>query len=88
MSHFDYEAEIAVIIGTGGRRIAASAAWDHVAGYSCYNDGSVREPSLDRGRADVRAAAAMSDLQIYLTVGIFATVIVAIAKKILKIKKI
>ncbi len=42
-THFDYEAEIAVIVGTGGRRIAARAAWDHVAGYSCYNDASVRD---------------------------------------------
>jgi 2-keto-4-pentenoate hydratase/2-oxohepta-3-ene-1,7-dioic acid hydratase in catechol pathway len=42
-SHLDYEAEIAVIIGKGGRRIGESAAWDHVAGYSCYNDGSVRD---------------------------------------------
>ncbi len=39
----DYEGEIAVIIGKGGRRIGEQAAWDHVAGYSCYNDGSVRD---------------------------------------------
>ncbi len=39
----DYEAEIAVIIGKGGRRIAEADAWDHIAGYSCYNDGSVRD---------------------------------------------
>lgn len=42
-THFDYEAEIAVIIGRGGRRIAAADAWGHVAGYSCYNDGSIRD---------------------------------------------
>lgn len=42
-THFDYEAEIAVIIGKAGRRIAAEDAWQHVAGYSCYNDGSVRD---------------------------------------------
>ena len=42
-TQFDYEAEIAVIIGKAGRRIAAADAWDHVAGYSCYNDGSVRD---------------------------------------------
>lgn len=40
---FDYEGEIAVIIGRGGRHIAAEQAWSHVAGYSCYNDGSVRD---------------------------------------------
>jgi 2-keto-4-pentenoate hydratase/2-oxohepta-3-ene-1,7-dioic acid hydratase in catechol pathway len=39
----DYEAELAVVIGRGGRRIARDAAWAHVAGYSCYNDVSVRD---------------------------------------------
>lgn len=39
----DYEGEIAVIIGTGGRRIAEGRAWDHIAGYACYNDGSIRD---------------------------------------------
>ena len=39
----DYEAEIAVIIGQGGRRIQEEDAWKHIAGYSCYNDGSVRD---------------------------------------------
>jgi 2-keto-4-pentenoate hydratase/2-oxohepta-3-ene-1,7-dioic acid hydratase in catechol pathway len=40
---FDYEGEIALIIGKGGRRIAEADAWEYVAGYSCYNDGSVRD---------------------------------------------
>ena len=40
---FDYEGEIALIIGKSGRRISEQAAWDYVAGYSCYNDGSVRD---------------------------------------------
>jgi 2-keto-4-pentenoate hydratase/2-oxohepta-3-ene-1,7-dioic acid hydratase in catechol pathway len=39
----DWEGELAVIISKGGRDIAEADAWDHVAGYSCYNDGSVRE---------------------------------------------
>ena len=39
----DYEAEIAVIIGKGGRRIKEEDAWNHIAGYSCYNDGSIRD---------------------------------------------
>jgi 2-keto-4-pentenoate hydratase/2-oxohepta-3-ene-1,7-dioic acid hydratase in catechol pathway len=39
----DYEGEIAVIIGTGGRRIPESDAWRHIVGYACYNDGSVRD---------------------------------------------
>ncbi|OWT64183.1 fumarylacetoacetate hydrolase family protein [Candidimonas nitroreducens] len=39
----DWEGELAVIIGKGGRNIAEDQAYEHVAGYSCYNDGSVRE---------------------------------------------
>ena len=39
----DYEGEIAVVIGKGGRRIAEADAWQHVAGYAPYNDGSVRD---------------------------------------------
>lgn len=42
-AQFDFEAELAVIIGKSGRNIQADAALDHVAGYSCYNDGSVRD---------------------------------------------
>ena len=42
----DYEGEIAVIIGRGGRRIAEADAWSHICGYSCYNDGSVRDWQL------------------------------------------
>ena len=39
---FDFEGELAVIIGKPGRRIAEADALSHVAGYACYNDGSVR----------------------------------------------
>lgn len=39
----DWEGELAVIIGKPGRNIAESAAFDHVAGYSIYNDASIRE---------------------------------------------
>lgn len=39
----DYEGEIAIIIGKEGRRIEAAHAWEHIAGYTCYNDGSVRD---------------------------------------------
>ncbi len=42
-TQFDYEAEIAVIIGRGGRRIAEADVGRHIAGYACYNDGSVRD---------------------------------------------
>lgn len=40
---FDYEGEIAVIIGRAGRRIPEDKAWDHIAGYAPYNDGSIRD---------------------------------------------
>jgi 2-keto-4-pentenoate hydratase/2-oxohepta-3-ene-1,7-dioic acid hydratase in catechol pathway len=40
---YEYEGELAVIIGKGGRHIPVEKALDHVAGYSCYNEGSVRE---------------------------------------------
>lgn len=39
----DYEGEIAVVIGQGGRRIAVAEAMSHVFGYTCANDGSVRD---------------------------------------------
>lgn len=39
----DFEGELAVIIGTGGRHITQDQAMSHVAGYSIYNDGSVRD---------------------------------------------
>jgi 2-keto-4-pentenoate hydratase/2-oxohepta-3-ene-1,7-dioic acid hydratase in catechol pathway len=40
---FDYEGELAVIIGIEGRHITAENALAHVAGYACYNDGSIRD---------------------------------------------
>jgi 2-keto-4-pentenoate hydratase/2-oxohepta-3-ene-1,7-dioic acid hydratase in catechol pathway len=40
---FDFEGEIAVVIGKRGRRIPAAKWLDHVAGFSCYNDGSIRD---------------------------------------------
>lgn len=42
-SQFDFEGEVAIVIGKGGRRIAEADAWRHIAGYSCYNDGSIRD---------------------------------------------
>ncbi len=39
----DYEAELMLIIGKGGRHIAEADALDHVFGYTVFNDGSVRE---------------------------------------------
>lgn len=39
----DYEGEMAVVIGKGGRHIPKEAAMTHVAGYACYNDATVRD---------------------------------------------
>jgi 2-keto-4-pentenoate hydratase/2-oxohepta-3-ene-1,7-dioic acid hydratase in catechol pathway len=39
----DFEGELAVIIGKPGRYIARKDAWNHIAGYACYNEGSVRD---------------------------------------------
>ena len=40
---FDYEAEIAIVIGREGRCVPVDQAMDHVAGYTAFNDGSVRD---------------------------------------------
>ena len=42
-TRFDYEGELAVIIGKGGRRISRETALEHVAGYAVFHDGSVRD---------------------------------------------
>ncbi|MGA2997506.1 fumarylacetoacetate hydrolase family protein [Bradyrhizobium sp.] len=42
----DYEAELAVVIGNGGRRISRDKALDHVAGYSLFNDATIRDFQL------------------------------------------
>ncbi|MHC0054704.1 fumarylacetoacetate hydrolase family protein [Actibacterium sp. D379-3] len=39
----DYEGELMVVIGKAGRHIPLADALDHVGGYTCHNDGSVRE---------------------------------------------
>lgn len=44
VSHdLDFEGELAVIIGKPGRHITKADAWGHIAGYACYNEGSVRD---------------------------------------------
>src|SRR3954447_25593133 len=40
---FDFEGELAIVIGRAGRHIKADRALDHVAGYTCFVDGSVRD---------------------------------------------
>ena len=41
--HLDFEGELAIIIGKPGRYITRENAWSHIAGYSCYNEGSIRD---------------------------------------------
>jgi len=41
--NFDFEGELAVVIGKPARHITAEQALDHVAGYTCFVDGSVRD---------------------------------------------
>ena len=44
VSHkLDFEGELAVVIGKAARHVKAADALDYVAGYACYNDGSVRD---------------------------------------------
>jgi acylpyruvate hydrolase len=45
-STLDYEAELAVVIGRAGRRISHDKALDHVAGYSLFNDATIRDFQL------------------------------------------
>lgn len=42
-TELDYEGELAVIIGQPGRYISREDALGHIAGFACYNDGSVRD---------------------------------------------
>lgn len=41
--HFDYEAELMLIVGKRGRHVSEDDALDHVFGYTVFNDGSVRD---------------------------------------------
>ena len=42
-TRFDYEGELAVIIGKPAHKVARADAMAHVAGYACFNDGSARD---------------------------------------------
>ena len=42
-SNFDFEGELALIIGKGGRHIAESDVLSHIVGYTCFLDGSIRD---------------------------------------------
>jgi len=45
-TQFDYEAELVAVIGKGGRYVGKERALEHVAGYSIFNDGSIRDYQL------------------------------------------
>ncbi len=47
-TQFDYEAELVAVIGKGGRYISKDRALEHVAGYSLFNDGSIRAKIFSR----------------------------------------
>ncbi|MPT18673.1 MAG: 5-oxopent-3-ene-1,2,5-tricarboxylate decarboxylase [Pseudomonas sp.] len=40
---FDFEGELAIVIGKAGRHISKENALQHIAGYSLFNDGSIRD---------------------------------------------
>ncbi|MFC3713474.1 fumarylacetoacetate hydrolase family protein [Sphingoaurantiacus capsulatus] len=42
-SDFDFEGELALIIGTPGRRISRGKALDHILGWTCFQDGTLRD---------------------------------------------
>jgi len=46
-TRYDFEGELAFVIGTPGRHIARERALAHVAGYACFNDGSLRDFQRD-----------------------------------------
>lgn len=48
--NYDFEGELAVIIGRAAYRVSATEAFDYVAGYSCFNDGSIRDYQRHSGQ--------------------------------------
>jgi len=47
---YDFEGELAVIIGRAAHRVTATDAFEYVAGYSCFNDGSIRDYQRHSGQ--------------------------------------
>ena len=52
-THIDYESELAVVIGRGGRGIARGRAMDHVAGYTIVNDVTARDVQMRHQQWDL-----------------------------------
>ena len=58
--HFDFEGEIAIVIGREARHVSPEVALSHVGGYTCFMDGSVRDyqkHSLTAGKNFARSGA-------------------------------
>ena len=52
-TQFDYEGELVAIVGKGGRHVSKSNALDHIAGYSIFNDGSIRDYQFKSTQWDI-----------------------------------
>ena len=52
-TQIDYEAELAVVIGKGGKNITRAAAMDHVFGYTVVNDVTARDVQIRHGQWDM-----------------------------------
>ncbi|MDQ0607578.1 2-keto-4-pentenoate hydratase/2-oxohepta-3-ene-1,7-dioic acid hydratase in catechol pathway [Variovorax sp. W1I1] len=52
-AQIDYEAELAVVIGKGGKNIARDAAMSHVFGYTVVNDVTARDVQMRHGQWDL-----------------------------------
>ncbi len=52
-TQIDYEAELAVVIGKGGKNIARAAAMSHVFGYTVVNDVTARDVQMRHGQWDL-----------------------------------
>lgn len=49
-ANYDFEGELAVVIGRSAHRVPAASAMDYVAGYCCLNDGSIRDYQRHSGQ--------------------------------------
>ncbi|HUB97188.1 MAG TPA: fumarylacetoacetate hydrolase family protein, partial [Stellaceae bacterium] len=57
---FDFEGELMVVIGKEARHVSEAAAMDHVAGYTVFNDGSLRDfqrRTTDQGKNFYRSSS-------------------------------
>jgi len=66
-THYDYEGELAVVIGRGGRHIARERALDHVAGYACFNEACYRDYQFKHSLATGKNFAASGAFGPWLT---------------------